>query len=88
MPPVLRFSGTLAVATGRVPVTFGLYADQTGGGPLWQETQTVAIGATGRYTAMVLGTATALPAGCSSAVRRSWLGVRVEARPRGRASCW
>ncbi len=43
VPPVIRFSGTLGVSPGPVPVTFSLYADQTGGEPLWQDTQTVAV---------------------------------------------
>jgi hypothetical protein len=84
VPPVIRFSGTLAVPAGRVPVTFGLYADQTGGEPLWLETQTVPVNAAGRY-AVVLGTATALPMEMFVSGEARWLDVAVEGlapRPR------
>ena len=57
MPPVIRFSGTLAVGSGNVPVRFGLYREETGGEPLWAETQTVLVDASGRY-AVVLGMTT------------------------------
>ena len=77
VPPVIRFSGTLAVPAGRVPVTFGLYADQTGGEPLWVETQTVPVDAAGRY-AVVLGTTTALPAELFVSGEARWLDVAVE----------
>ncbi len=33
VPPVIRFSGTLAVAAGHIPVTFGLYRDETAASP-------------------------------------------------------
>jgi hypothetical protein len=77
VPPVLRFSGTLAVLAGRVSVAFGLYTEQTGGEPLWQETQTVTVDATGRYT-VVLGAATALPMEAFVSGEARWLDVAVE----------
>jgi hypothetical protein len=77
VPPVIRFSGTLAVPAGRVPVTFGLYADQTGGEPLWLETLTVPVNEAGRY-AVLLGTATALPTELFASGEAKWLGVRLE----------
>ena len=49
VPPVIRFSGTLPVPPGRVTATFGLYAHQTGGEPLWEETRAVAVDEGGRY---------------------------------------
>jgi hypothetical protein len=77
VPPVIRFTGTLAVAPGRVPVTFGLYQHDTGGDPLWSETQTLIVDAAGRY-AVVLGLATALPAGLFASGEARWLDVAVE----------
>jgi len=41
VPPLIKVSGTLANAQGTVGVTFALYAEQTGGAPLWLETQNV-----------------------------------------------
>jgi trimeric autotransporter adhesin len=77
VPPVIRFTGTLAVAPGRVPVTFGLYQHDTGGDPLWSETQTLMVDAAGRY-AVVLGLATALPTGLFASGEARWLDVAVE----------
>jgi hypothetical protein len=77
VPPVIRFSGTLAVAPGRVMVTFGLYQQDTGGEPLWSETRTVLVDATGRFT-VVLGTKTALPMELFEAGEARWLDVAVE----------
>jgi hypothetical protein len=34
VPSVIRFSGTLAVPPGPVPIRFGLYQEETGGTPL------------------------------------------------------
>jgi hypothetical protein len=77
VPPVIRFSGTLAVAPGRVPVTFGLYQEETGGEPLWAETQTLLVDAAGRYS-VVLGLTTALPAELFLGGQARWLDVAVE----------
>ena len=79
VPPVIRFSGTLAVPPGRVPVTFGLYADQTGGEPLWQEMQTVPVDAAGRY-AVTLGALApeGLPLALFTSGEARWLGVAAD----------
>jgi hypothetical protein len=77
VPPVIRFGGTLAVAPGRVPVTFGLYQEEAGGQPLWIETQTVSVDAAGRY-AVVLGTTTALSTEWFASGEARWLEVAVE----------
>jgi hypothetical protein len=80
VPPVVRFAGTLAVAAGRVPVTFGLYAEQAGGEPLWSESQAVSVDESGRYAA-VLGSLRALPAALFVSGEARWLEVAVEGRP-------
>ena len=77
VPPVVRFAGTLAVAAGRVQVTFGLYTEQAGGEPLWSESQTVSVDESGRYTAVV-GSAQALPAALFVSGEARWLEVAVE----------
>src|SRR5580658_120641 len=52
VPTLVRFSGTLSGPPGRatVGVTFALYKEQTGGAPLWLETQNVALDSNGRYS--------------------------------------
>ncbi len=84
VPPVIRFSGTLAIAAGHVPVTFGLYREETGGEPLWAETQTLLVDAAGRYT----GGARRDPHAARRRVRqrRSPLAGRRRRRPRPAAA--
>src|SRR3990172_992839 len=58
IPKEVRFNGVLqdgagAALTGVQGVTFGLYAEQQGGAPLWLETQTVEADAAGRYTVLL-----------------------------------
>ena len=77
VPPVIRFSGTLAAAPGRVPVTFELYEQETGGEPLWRETHPVLVDAAGRYT-VVLGVGEALPIELFLSGEARWLDVDAE----------
>jgi hypothetical protein len=77
VPPVIRFSGTLAVAPGHVPIAFGLYQEDAGGEPLWSETQTLLVDAAGRYS-VVLGLTTPLPADVFASGQARWLDVAVE----------
>jgi hypothetical protein len=58
VPRLVRFSGTLADVSGNalgrvVGVTFSLYAEQSGGAPLWSEVQNLQVDQAGRYTAML-----------------------------------
>ena len=82
VPSVMKFSGTLSGAdgkplTGTRGVTFLLYKEETGGPPLWIETQNVQADKSGRYSVM-LGSATSngLPAAAFSAGEARWLGVQ------------
>jgi len=51
---VVRWNGILPAAAGRtVEVSFALYQDQAGGLALWNETQTVPVGADGRYSVLL-----------------------------------
>ena len=77
VPSVVRFTGTLPLPPGDVPVTFGLYREETGGDPLWTETQAVPIDAGGRF-AVALGSGAALPDGLFAAGEARWLDVAVE----------
>jgi hypothetical protein len=65
--------------TGVAGITFALYAEQTGGAPLWTETQNVPAGAGGHYT-VLLGAAKSegLPADLFTAEQAHWVGVSVE----------
>jgi hypothetical protein len=83
VPALVKFTGTLSDANGRpltgtVGITFLLYTEQTGGVPLWMETQNVQADKSGHYSAM-LGSASAhgLPAEVFMAGEARWLAVQV-----------
>jgi hypothetical protein len=84
LPRLVRFSGTAkdtggGSVTGVTGITFALYAEQTGGAPLWSETQSVQAGPDGRYT-VLLGAAKSegLPADLFTAEQAHWVGVSVD----------
>ncbi len=86
VPRLVRFSGTATDVGGNAPgsvvgVTFSLYAEQSGGAPLWSEVQNVQVDKAGHYTAM-LGSSKpdGLPLNLFTAAQAQWLGVRVEAQ--------
>ena len=86
VPRLVKFSGTVIEVGGNaasrvVGVTFSLYAEQTGGAPLWSEVQNVQVDKTGHYTVM-LGSSQpdGLPLNLFTAAQAQWLGVRVEAQ--------
>jgi hypothetical protein len=60
-------------------IQFAIYDQETGGAPLWVETQTLTIDGTGAYS-VLLGSSSAegLPAELFSSSEPRWLGVRVE----------
>ena len=83
VPRLVRFAGTARDLNGNpligvVGITFSLYAEQTGGAPLWLETQNVQADANGRYSAL-LGTTKAdgLPAELFTSEQARWVGVQV-----------
>jgi hypothetical protein len=87
VPRLIKFSGALhdlagKPITGPVDVTFSLYADESGGSPLWLETQTVQASGLGRYT-VLLGamTPTGVPMELFTAGEARWLGVQVSNLP-------
>jgi hypothetical protein len=82
VPGMVKFNGALNDAngkplTGTVGVTFLLYTEQSGGTPLWMETQNVQADKTGHYSVM-LGSATShgIPAKAFSAGEARWLAVQ------------
>ncbi len=87
VPRLIKFTGTLRDLAGKpiaglVDVTFALYAQESGGAPLWFETQTVDASNLGRYT-VLLGAMT--PAGVPMELfeqgEARWLGVMVQGFP-------
>jgi hypothetical protein len=83
VPRVITVKGVFQPVDGQPAqavetVTLAVYADQIGGAPLWQETQTITLDAKGRYSLLLGATladgipATVLAAGAE------WLGVRFD----------
>jgi|HubBroStandDraft_6_1064221.scaffolds.fasta_scaffold99329_1 hypothetical protein len=81
VPRLVKFSGLLKDASGNlltntVGVVFAIYAEQTGGVPLWQETQNVQF-SQGRYAVFLgAGTGDGVPAELFASGQPQWLGVR------------
>jgi hypothetical protein len=92
VPRLMKFTGTLRDAAGKpisgpVDVTFVLYAAESGGDPLWFETQSVQADEQGRYTALLGAMHTeGLPVELFASGEAHWLGVQVgreaEQKPR------
>ena len=82
VPPIVRFAGTLTTTNATVDMNFAIYKDQTGGAPLWLETQNVMLDSNGRYT-VNLGSnhAGGIPAELFAAGEARWLGVQPEGQP-------
>ena len=87
VPNTVKFAGTLNEVngkplTGTVGVTFLLYKDQSGGTPLWMETQNVQADNNGHYS-IILGSVTShgIPAETFSAGEARWLGIQVGREP-------
>ncbi len=60
-------------------ITFALYAEQTGGAPLWQETQNVTADSAGHYTALLGATKSeGLAAELFTSEQAHWVGVQVQ----------
>src|ERR1700734_3576298 len=58
LPRLIRFGGTVKdlngnPLTGVIGITFALYSEQSGGAPLWLETQNAAADSNGRYAALL-----------------------------------
>ena len=87
LPQYVSYSGALKSSDGKpadgvVGITFLLYEEQTGGQPLWLETQNVTLAAGGKFTAL-LGAATAegLPAELFHAKQARWLAIEAQGLP-------
>jgi len=87
LPRLVRFSGTAKDTRGNplagvAGITFSLYAEPSGGAPLWSETQNVRPDPAGRYT-VLLGASKpeGLPVGLFTAEQAHWVGVSIEGQP-------
>jgi endosialidase-like protein len=84
VPRVVRITGVLVPANGQPTgpvetVTLAIYADEKGGAPLWQETQTVTVDAEGRYAVLLGATETdGLPLDLFASGEARWLGRRFD----------
>ena len=84
VPRLVRYSATLLDANGKpqsgvVGVTFLFYKEQSGGAPLWMETQNITLDARGHYS-VLLGSSRpdGLPTDLFSAGEARWLAVQPE----------
>jgi trimeric autotransporter adhesin len=90
VPRLIRFNGVLNSSTAApemqssvspaasrtTELIFSLYAEETGGEPLWQETQSVELDATGHYSALLGSTQPeGLPVELFNSAQAQWLGV-------------
>lgn len=67
---------------GVVGVTFALYAEETGGAPLWLETQNVQVDNTGHYSVLLGSTqAEGLPIELFTSGQAQWLGIQQQGQP-------
>ena len=82
VPSVVKFAGNLNDGrgnplTGTVGVTFLLYQEQSGGAPLWMETQNVQADKTGHYSVLLGSTKDkGVPASAFAAGEARWIGVQ------------
>src|ERR1039458_5092179 len=93
LPRLVRFGGTVKDFNGNplagvVGITFALYSEQTGGAPLWLETQNVSADSNGRYTACWdRPSPTAFPLICSPPSKRAGWGCKSRVRQSNHVSC-
>ena len=83
VPPLIPYSGIVSTVPGAQPaasasITFLIYKDEQGGEPLFAETQTVALDATGHYKAQLGATLTnGIPIDLFVTGEARWLEVQI-----------
>lgn len=91
VPRLVNYSGKAVDGDGRsisgtAGVTFAIYSEQTGGSPLWLETQNIQADGKGNFTAQLGATKSeGLPLDLFTSGEARWLGVRInggEEQPR------
>jgi hypothetical protein len=84
VPRLVRVTSSFRPADGQPPapvetMTLSIYSQDTGGVPLWQETQTVAVNPDGRFTLLIGSTRPeGLPLDLFASGEPRWLAVRVQ----------
>jgi len=83
VPRLINITGAFRPADGQPPaavetVTLAIYADEQGGTPLWQETQTVTLDDRGRYSLLLGATSGGIPPEIFGSTAPHWLGTRFE----------
>lgn len=78
VPHFVKFSGSLPDSAGStVSLRFSLYAAQTGGEPIWSESQSVTLSEAGKYSVLLGVTLPAgLPQDLFTSGAAKWLGVK------------
>ena len=82
VPPLVPYSGQVEGRTGQASATFLVYKDQTGGEPLFTESQIVSLDPTGHYKVQ-LGAANpnGLPSDLFATGEARWLEVQIAGQP-------
>ena len=82
VPPLVPYSGQVEGRTGQTSATFLIYKDQTGGEPLFTESQIVSLDPTGHYKVQ-LGAAnpSGLPFDLFATGEARWLEVQIAGQP-------
>ena len=84
VPRIVRVTGVFVPANGMPPapvetITLAIYGEESGGAPLWQETQYVTIDSAGRYTVLLGATQPdGLPLDIFASGDARWIGRRFE----------
>jgi hypothetical protein len=87
LPRLVRFGGMVKDLDGRPPagvvgITFALYSEQSGGAPLWLETQNVNADSNGHYNVLLGSTKPdGLAADLFTSEQAHWVGVQIEGQP-------
>jgi hypothetical protein len=86
VPPLIPYSGQIQGLSGHATATFLIYKDETGGEPLFAETQAIVLDAAGQYKVQLGATLPkGLPTDLFATGEARWLEVQVEGEaPRAR----
>jgi hypothetical protein len=82
----MKFSASIQTLDGKGVsglrgLTFGFYRDQTGGAPLWIETQSVAVDGRGAFTVLLGATLSqGIPSYTFASGEPRWIGITVALR--------
>ena len=82
VPPLILYSGQVESRTGQMFATFLIYQEQSGGEPLFTESQALALDATGHYKVQLgASNPNGLPSDLFSSGEARWLEVQIAGEP-------